>query len=187
MKVNAIEGNNQRRSCLMPMAEGALLGSAAGYLLKGTYPVTAQEKATPAYKRVMQEIEEKRNIFGPENEAWLDSIRAKGKKMSLAEDTFVKMYDGVKEGDKLTDALGNKVKENYFRLRQQDNAAAQEFRRLLHNAKYEVDQNVKRSIEGYNSATKAIRPLSFFLICGAVVGAFVALVHDVLRTNVRHS
>lgn len=185
MKVIAVESNNQRRGCLFPMAEGAVVGSAVGYLLKGNYPVTPQEKSTPAYKRVISEINEKRNIFGPENEAWLNNIRAKGNKMSLAEDTFVKMYDGMKEGDKLSDGLGNKVKENYFKLRSKDNAAAQEFRRILHDARYEVEQTVKRSIEGYNSATKAIRPTSFFVIGGAVVGALIALTHEVLKTNVK--
>ena len=187
MKVSAIESNNQRRSCLLPMAEGALLGSAAGYVLKGTYPVTAQEKATPAYRRVMQEIEEKRNQFGPENEAWLKTIKSKDK-MSLAEDTFVKMFDGKKEGDNVGNFVFKKqLREKFIELKEKDPVSAQEFRRIIHQAKYEIDQTVKRSIEGYNSATKAIRPLSFFLIGGAIIGAFVALVRDVLRTNVRHS
>ena len=186
MKVNAIDSNNQRRSCLLPMAEGALLGSAAGYVLKGTYPVTAQEKATPAYKRVMQEIEEKRNLFGPENEAWINTIKSKDE-LSLAEDTFVKMYDGKKDGDSVGYGFKKLLREKFLQLKEKDSVSAQEFRRLIHQAKYESDKTVKRSIEGYNSATKAIRPLPFFLIGGAVAGAFIALVHDVLRTNVRHS
>ena len=186
MKVSAIENNNQRRSCLFPMAEGAILGSAAGYVLKGTYPVTPQEKATPAYQRVMKEIDQKRSIFGPENEAWLNRIKAKNK-LSPAEDMFVKMYDGMKEGDKLGHSFNKKLRENYLALQGKDNASAQEFRRLIHEARYEVERTVKRSIEGYNSATKAIRPLSFFLIGGAVVGALIGLAHDILRTDVKHS
>lgn len=185
MKVSAIESNNQRRSCLFPMAEGALVGTAAGYVLKGSYPVTSQEKETPAYKRVMKEIEEKRNVFGPENEAWLERIKAKSK-LSPAEDTFVKMYDGMKEGDKI-DFGYQKLWQKYASLRKNDPASAQEFRRLMHDARNEVDRTVQRSIEGYNSATKAIRPLSFFLIGGAVAGAFIALVHDILRTDVKQA
>ncbi len=186
IKVNAVESNNQRRSCIYPMAEGALTGTALGYVLKGAYPVTLQEKSTPAYQHIMSEIDKKRYTFGPENLEWLNDIKSKGN-LSLAEDTFVKMYDGIKEGDKLGHGFNQKLRENFLTLQKKDSASAQEFRRLMHQAKYEVEQTVKRSIDGYNSATKEIRPLSFFLIGGAVIGAIVGLIQDVLKTNVKNS
>ena len=183
MKVNAIESNN-KKSCLIPMAEGALIGSAAGYVLKGTYPVTPQEKQTPEYRRVMREIRQKKTQFGPENEAYLNSIKAK-QKLSPAQDTFVKMYDGLKEGDRIHFGK-SKLKSIYDSLAQKDKAAAQEFQRLILDAKMAAEKTTQRCINGYNSATKEIRPLSFFLTGGAVVGALIALAHDILRTNVKH-
>ena len=181
--ISSIDSNSRRQGCLFPMAEGAVVGSVAGLALKYTYPVTAQEKNSPEYQRVLKEINSKRSIYGVENEAYINSIRSK-KELSLAEDTFVKMYDGMKEGDRISFGP-KKLRELYTSLREKNSVSAQEFRMLLHKASEASQETVRRCIEAYNVATKNIRPTAFFVVGGAVVGALIALVHDVLRTDVK--
>ena len=36
----------------------------------------------------------------------------------------------------------------------------------------------------YNLITKHIRPISFFVAAGAVIGAFVALINDALKVKI---
>ena len=42
MKVSAIDSNDRRRSCIVPMTQGAGIGAAIGYVAKYTQPLTPQ-------------------------------------------------------------------------------------------------------------------------------------------------
>ena len=44
MKVNAVESNDRRRTCLVPMVQGAVIGGASGYIAKYVQPLAPQEK-----------------------------------------------------------------------------------------------------------------------------------------------
>lgn len=50
---------HQRQSLLYPMAEGALVGAAAGYAVKYAQPLTPQELNDPVYKQVIASIKRK--------------------------------------------------------------------------------------------------------------------------------
>ena len=47
------------------------------------------------------------------------------------------------------------------------------------------ERMAQKAVESYNLATKHFRPTEFFVITGAVAGATVALLHNVLKTDVR--
>ena len=99
MKVSAIDSNDRRRSCIVPMTQGAGIGAAIGYVAKYTQPLTPQEKNAD-YQRVISKINSQTKEYGPKTAEYLSGIKSKGK-LSPAEDTFVKMFDGMKDGDKV--------------------------------------------------------------------------------------
>ena len=177
MKVEAVE--NKRHSCLMPMAQGALVGSAVGFVTKYTYPLNADEKNSVTYKKAMEAIEDQKKVFGPETEAFLQSLRKKQLK-TPAEDVFVKMFDDVKDGEKLT--VANKRKAITAIQKEPDYKG--EFKALCHELRNIAEMNAKKSVEACTLGMKHIRPSSFFVAGGAVIGAIIALIHDVLRTEV---
>ena len=178
MKVEAVE--NRRHSCLMPMAQGALVGSAVGFATKYTYPLNADEKKSVQYTKAMKAIEEEKKVYGPETEAFLKDIKSK-KFKSPAEDIFIKMFDGVKDGEKLTAASKRKA----IAAIQKEPDYKGEFKALCHELRNIAEKNAKKSVEACALAMKHIRPSSFFVGGGAVIGAIIALFHDVLRTEVR--
>ena len=100
MKVNAVENNNKRHSCLFPMAKGAAVGAVAGIAVKYLQPVTDAEKSSPEYLREMGRITKEKETYNLETQSFLDKINKNSKK-TLAEDVFVKVYDGLKEGDEV--------------------------------------------------------------------------------------
>ncbi len=184
MKVEAIESNNQRRSCLLPMAQGAIIGTGVGYGVKYAYPVTKDEKSTPEYRRFLKEINEKRDTFGLENKSYIEGMQSK-KKMSIAERAFINMYKDKKEGDRLDFKWKREnLLPTYNKLKNKPEIA-EEFKEILRDAKSVAENNIKRSVNAYNHATKAIRSTAFFITTGAVAGAFIALVNDILRTDVK--
>ena len=181
MKVEAVE--RKHHTCLYPMAQGALAGSVVGFATKYAYPLNAEEKSTSAYRGFISEIGAQKNQFGPGTQLIIDEINKKSFK-SLAEDTFVKMYDGMKEGD----VLSYSRKKNALKaIKEQNPAFVDEFKMLCRQARNLAEISAKKSIDAYNFVTKHMRPTAVFVVGGAVVGALIALIRDVLRTDVKHS
>lgn len=182
MKVNAVESNDRRRTCLVPMVQGAVIGGASGYIAKYVQPLAPQEKNNPEYKREINRINEMRHQYTPRTAEYLNDIKAKGR-LSLAEDTFVKMFDGMKDGDKLKHGT---IRAAIEKIMKKNPAEVIEFRNICKDSSKKAQQIAKESIHAFNLATKDFRPTAFFVLTGSVIGAFIALAHDVLRTDVKH-
>ena len=111
IKVDAIQSNDRRRSCFWPMAEGAALGTVAGYATKYILPLTEEEKSTDEYIKIKNQIETQKTQYNFRTAKVIDSIRGKEAR-SLAEDEFVKMFDGMKNGDHVKSSNIRKAMKN---------------------------------------------------------------------------
>ena len=182
MVVSAVSSvNSNNRTCLIPVAQGALIGGATGLALKYAYPLNKEEKATKEYLSVMADIDAKKTSYSPWTHSLLDEINSK-KVKSLAEDVFVKTYDGLKYGEK----VGQKrVLDAFHTIQEQKPDEVKELKRLFLTARLQAEKVAKKHVEIYNLATKHIRPTGFFVTAGAVTGAVVAMAREILRTDVK--
>ena len=180
MNVNAIQSNDRRRSCFLPMAEGAALGTVAGYATKYILPLTPEEKSTDEYIKVKNKINTQKSEYNFRTAKFLDTLRGKEKR-SLAEDEFIKMFNGMKDGDHVKSSAIRKAMKNL----QGDPVQLREFKRVCKATSEVVESTAKQCMNAYDLVTKHIRPTGFFLVTGAVVGAVIALINDVLKTEVR--
>ena len=181
MTVEAVNNYNQPKTCIVPMLKGAAVGAAIGWGLKYGYPLNEDEKNTKEYLHAQREIKNTRESFSPWTRSYIDEINAK-KTKSLAEDIFVSTYDGLKVGDK----IGNRrILEAFRKLKSANADELPELSRLFHDARYQAERIAKKTFDSYNLATKHFRPTEFFVTTGAVVGAAVALLHNVLKTDVK--
>ena len=183
MTVSAINSvNSNHRTCLIPAAEGALVGAGVGMALKYGYPLNKEEKNTKEYLSVMNDIESKKTTYSAWTHSMLDDINSK-KEKSLAEDVFVKTYDGLKYGDKIYGE--GRIMNAFHSLKKEKPEVTVELKRLFLNARLQAEKVAKKHVEIYNLATKHIRPTGFFLTAGAITGAVVAIVHEILKTDVQ--
>ena len=53
------------------------------------------------------------------------------------------------------------------------------------DARLQAEKIAKKAVDSYKLATKHFRPTEFFVTTGAVAGAAVALLHNVLKTDVK--
>ena len=180
IKVDAIQSNDRRHSCFWPMAEGAALGTVAGYATKYILPLTEEEKSTDEYIKIKNQIETQKTQYNFRTAKVIDSIRGKETR-SLAEDEFVKMFDGMKNGDHVKSSNIRKAMKNLSDNPEQ----LREFKRVCKKTSEVANTTAKQCLAAYNLVTKHIRPTGFFLASGAVVGAVMALFNDVLKTEVR--
>lgn len=182
MKVEAIQGHDKRRTVLGPLGAGAAIGAAGGYVLKYTYPITQDEKQTDEYIKVMDKIKKQKTEYNFRTEKYVNTIKAKPQK-SVAEDEFVKMFDGLKDGDHVGSARIRKALKNVQEKKPQE---VLEFKRICKDSLEIANKTAKQCMKAYDLATKFIRPTSFFLITGAVVGAVIALINDIMKTDVKN-
>lgn len=183
MSVNAIDSNDKRRSCIVPMAKGAGIGAAAGFVLKYAQPLTPQELKDPEYVKVINKISREKTAYSERTEKYLGGIRNK-KSLSPAEDVFIKMFDGMKEGEHVKRSV---IRKSILGLKEQNPNYVKELKRLCKDSTAVAEQTAKKCIDAYNLITKHARPTAFFITTGAVAGAFIALVNDILKTDVKKS
>lgn len=181
MTVSAVDNSNQKRTCLIPMLKGGVVGSAVGYALKYTYPLNEDEKNTREYKTVIRDINNKKNTYSPWTQSYLEGIENK-KIKSVAEDIFVSTYKDMKDGQKVG---SNRILKAFHEIQKLKPDEKHELKMLFLNAREQAERMAAKHIEIYNIATKHIRPTAFFVGVGAVVGAVVALAREVLRTDVK--
>lgn len=181
MKVNAIESNDRRRSCFVPMAQGAFIGGIAGSIAK-YHPLTPQEKENPEYIKVINKINEQKTQYGPQTEKYLSEIKSKTQR-SAAEDVFIKMFDGMKDGEHVKPG---KIRNAINTLEKKNPGEVAEFKRLCKDSTEVAKKTAKQCIDAYNLVTKHIRPTSFYLVTGAIIGAVIALLRDIMKTDVKH-
>ncbi len=182
MKVEAIQGHDKRRTVLGPLGAGAAIGAASGYILKYTYPITADEKQTDEYIKVKNKINSQKTEYNFRTEKYVESIKAKPQR-SIAEDEFVRMFDGLKEGDHVSHSRIRQALKNVEAKNPQE---VLEFKRVCKASSEIANKTAKQCMNAYDLVTKHIRPTSFFLITGAVVGAVIALINDIMKTDVKN-
>ncbi|MBO6256854.1 hypothetical protein J6N69_02305 [bacterium] len=182
MAVDAVNSYNNNNTCLVPMAKGAAVGAAIGWALKYGYPLNNDEKTTKEYIHSMNEIKRNKESFSPWTRSYIDEINLK-KEKSLAEDVFVSTYDGLKTGEKIGK---DRILKAFRIINEKNPESAPELSRLFHDAKFQAEKIAKKAVDAYKLATKHFRPTGFFVVTGAVVGATVALLHDVMKTDVKN-
>lgn len=182
MPVEAVSNYNKPKTCLVPMSKGAAVGAAIGWALKYGYPLNEDEKTTKEYIHAQNEIKATKESFSPWTRSYIDEINAK-KNKSLAEDVFVSTFDGLEGGQKVGE---ERILKAFHKLRKVKADELPELSRLFHEARFQAQKMAQKAVESYNLATKHFRPTEFFVITGAVTGAAVALLHNVLKTDVKN-
>ncbi len=182
MPIQAIHGNERRHSLFVPAAEGAIVGAGAGLAGKYLLPLTTEEISDKAYEARIKEIDANKTAFNAKTGKYINHIKSKLNK-TPAEDEFVKMFDGLKEGEHVAEssieaAIANLEKNS------PDQVAAF---KALHNKSLKLaDKLAKMEKLSYNMLTKHLtRPTGFFLATGAIIGTFVAIAHDLMKTEIK--
>jgi hypothetical protein len=181
MYVESIQSNDNRRSVILPMAQGAMVGAAAGWVGKYALPLQHDETHSDEYIKVKNKINAQKTEYNVRTQKYVESLRAKSTK-SLAEDEFVKMFDGLKEGEHMKKSS---IRQAIKNISEKSPERLFEFKRLCKDSSHVAEQTAKQCLDAYNLVTKHIRPTKFFIVTGAIVGALVAVVKDVLKTEIK--
>jgi len=182
MKVGSVQNNNQRQSAFVPMVQGAATGAIAGYVAKYALPVTPEEKLSDEYIKVSNKIHAQKNEYNFRTEKFVASLRSKADR-SLADDEFIKVFDGLKEGDRVRKANIRNAIKNLADNKEE----LVKFKRLCKKSSEVAERTAKQCMNAYDLITKHIRPTGFFLTAGAIIGAGIALAYDIMKTDVKDS
>lgn len=180
MTVDAIENNNGRRTVLLPMAQGALIGGGIGAASKYILPLTQEEKTTDEYIKVRNRVNAEKTQYNFRTQKFVDSLKAKLDK-TPADDEFIKMFNGMTDG---SNVKRSSIKNALANLAGNE-AETLKFKKLCKETSDIANQTAAQFMKAYNLITKHIRPMSFFLTSGAVVGALIAMLNTVLKTEVK--
>lgn len=178
-RVGAIQSNDRRNNYLAQITEGAVIGTAMGYGAKYLLPLTSEEKSTNQYVRVIDGINAHKNMYSSETSRFLYNL--KNQEQSLAKDEFVKMFDGMKHGDKVKTSSIRKALTNL----QDKPTELKEFKKICKSASELAEKIAKQHVDAYNLAAKHLRPTGFFMVTGAVVGAVMSLINEFLKTEIK--
>ncbi len=184
MAIQAINRNERtHHSALTTLGQGALAGAAAGYAGKYLLPLTHEEKNSDEYIKVTDKIRKQKTEYSIRTEKYLNGMKAK-KNRSLAEDEFIRLFDGMKEGDHVKPG---RIRKALQTLNAENPLEALEFRNICRETSKIAEDTAKQCIQAYKLVTKHIRPTAFFVTTGAVAGAAIALIGDTLKTDVKKS
>lgn len=181
MPVEAVQQDRQYHA-LRTLGQGAAIGAATGYAAKYIQPLTADEKRSDEYVKVTDKIRDQKTEYSVRTRKYLDTMKAKNNK-SLAEDEFIKLFDGMKDGDHVK--RGN-IRTAIKTLEEKNPLAVAEFKNLCKETSRIAEKTAQQCVSAYKLVTKHIRPTGFFLTTGAVVGASIALINDALKTKVNN-
>lgn len=181
MSIDSIQ-NNRHRSIFVPIAQGAAIGAGVGLAGKYLLPLTYEEKHSDEYVKISNKVKQQKNEYSFRTAKYIDSLAAKTNR-SIAEDEFIRMFDGMKEGQKVKHSS---IRTAINNIKAKNPNEVLEFRRLCKNSSDVAEKTAKQFMNAYNLITKHIRPTGFFIAAGAVVGAFVALINDVLKVRVNN-
>ena len=182
MPIQAIHGNERRHSLFVPMVEGAIVGAGAGLVGKYVLPLTLEETEDKVYSEKIADLERNKNSWNTKSSKYINAIKSKTNK-TAAEDVFVKMFDGLEKGEhvsksRIIGALRN-LEENF-----PDQIPA--FKNLCKRSSGLADKLAKLEKISYNMLTKHMtRPAGIFLATGAIIGTFVAVAHDLMKTEIK--
>lgn len=170
-------------SALATLGQGALAGAAAGYAGKYLLPLTHEEKNSDEYIKVTDKIRQQKTEYSVRTEKYLDGMKAK-KNRSLAEDEFIKLFDGMSEGDHVKPG---RIRKALQTLEANNRLEALEFKNICKETSKIAEDTAKQCIQAYKLVTKHIRPTAFFVTTGVVAGTAIALIGDALKTDVKKS
>lgn len=179
MKVDAIQGNDTRQSVISQITKGAAIGAVSGVVFQYTYPVTSEEKKLDEYVSNTKKINNQKSAYDFRTKKYLDSIRSKEPK-SLAQDEFIKLFDGLKDGEHVKKSNIRKAIET---IKDKKPSDLFEFKKLCKTSSEIAEQAAKKAISAYNLITKHNRPTGFFLVTGAVVGAIIAMINNIIKVD----
>lgn len=182
MKTNAVHNHEKKHTILAPLVQGAAVGAVTGGIGKYVIPLTAEEKNSDEYIKISNRVNEQKTAYNFRTQKYINHL-IKKEKHSLAEDEFIKMFDGAEEGQKIKPA---KIRTAINNIMAKNPNELFEFKRICKNSSDVAEQTAKQFMSAYNLITKHIRPTAFFIATGAVVGAFVALVNDALKVRVNN-
>jgi hypothetical protein len=183
MPIQAIHENERRHGMFTSAIGGAIVGGAAGYVGKYTLPLTAEEKLTEVYKDRMAEINKEKTTYNAKTKRFLNDIKTKPNR-SLAEDEFVKMFDGMKKGDPIN-IKQSTIRNAILNLQQKSPEQVPAFKNLCKRSLAEAENIAKAANRYYDFFTKNFRPTGFFVVAGAIFGTFVAIANNLMKTEIK--
>jgi len=181
MPIQPIHGNEKRHSLFVPAVQGAVIGAGAGLIGKYALPLTLEERLDEKYIDRMKEIEHEKTTYNADTKKFVQSINRKIKK-NPAEDTFVKMFDGMQKGETLDK---RRIRQAIESLEKDSPDFVPAFKNLCQKSLDVAENIAKQTVQVYNIFTKHIRPTGFFLATGAVAGTFIALAYDIMKTDIK--
>ena len=179
MKTHAIQNHDSRQPIVLPLAQGVAIGAEAGDVGKYLIPLKKKKKNSDEYIKISNRVNEQKTAFNFRTQKYIDSLKAK-EKHSLAEDEFIKMFDGAVEGQRIKPS---KIKTAINNIKEKNPNELFEFKKICKNSSDVAEQTAKQFMSAYNLITKHIRPISFFIATGAIIGGFVALVNNALKVK----
>lgn len=179
MKVDAIQGNDKRQGLFTHISQGAAIGAASGVVFQYTYPLTVEEKKSDEYVSTLKKINNRKSAYDFRTRNFIDSVQSKEPK-SQAQDEFIKLFDGLKEGDHVKKS---KIRTALETLKDKKPGELFEFKKLCKSSSAIAEKHAKQAIREYNLITKHNRPTGFFLVTGAVVGAIIAIINDIIKVE----
>jgi hypothetical protein len=182
MKVELINSNDRRNNTFATLTKGAVAGAAVGYVSKYALPLTQEEKNSDEYIKVTSKIRNNKNAFNIRTASIINELKERNVR-SLAEDEYVKLFDGMKEGDKVkTSRIIKAIKT----LEAKNPKEALAFKKMCKEACNVAKKSAKQCERAYNLVTKHLRPTAFFVATGALVGGFATTINNLLKTDVEH-
>lgn len=182
MAVYAINGQDRtHNNAFQILGQGIVVGAGAGYAGKYIIPLTHEEKNSDEYIKVTNKIREQKTEYTTRTEKYLNGMRAK-KNRTNAEDEFIKLFDGMQEGEHVKPG---KIRKAIQTLEAKNPLEALDFKNICKETSKIANETAKQCEEAYKLVTKHIRPTSFFIITGAVVGAAVSILNDAMKTKIK--
>ncbi|MCM1339016.1 MAG: hypothetical protein NC191_05040 [Muribaculaceae bacterium] len=182
MAIPSVQINDRsHHTALQVLGQGVVLGGAAGYAGKYLLPLTHEEKSSDEYVKVMDKIHKQKTEYSIRTEKYLADMKAKTH-ISPAEDAFIKLFDGMKEGDHVKPS---RIKKALQTLEAKNPIDVADFRNICKETSRIADETAKQCAKAYKLVTKHIRPTGFFVATGAIVGATASLIGDALKTKVK--
>lgn len=182
MAVHAINGQERtHNNAFQILGQGVVVGAAAGYAGKYVLPLTHEEKNSDEYIKVMNKIREQKTEYTVRTKKYLDGMLAK-KNRSMAEDEFIKLFDGMKEGEHVK---AGRIRKAIQTLEAKNPLEALDFRNICKETSKIANDTARQCERAYKLVTKHIRPTSFFVVTGAVVGTALSVLSNALKTEVQ--
>lgn len=179
--IQPVQTHDRKPNTLYSLTQGAVIGTGAGYIAKYVLPLTKEELTSDEYVKVKDRVNSEKLEVNFRVRKFLDKLATKENK-SYAEEQYLKLFEGLKEGDKVS-------RENFVKIandiRKNKPEALPEFRAMCNKSREIADSTAKLFMKAYNLVVKHQRPTGFFLATGAIIGGFAGLTGKILKTEVR--